>query len=96
MDLLISLIAGALGGNIAGGLLPRLNLGLLINSLSGVLGGALGNHALALLGVGGLAQTPPDSAALDPAALITQLAAGGLGGGACLLAAGLLRNILTR
>ena len=96
MDLLISLIAGAIGGNIAGGLSPRLNLGVLINSLAGVLGGALGGHALGLLGFGGLAQTAPDSAALDPTALATQLAAGGLGGGACLLATGLLRNLLGR
>ncbi len=96
MDLLISLIAGAIGGNISGGLVPRLNLGVLINSLAGVLGGALGGHALGLLGIGGLAQTASDSSALDPTALTTQLAAGGLGGGACLLAAGLLRNLLTR
>ncbi len=96
MDLLISLIAGAIGGNISGGLLPRLNLGLLINSLSGSLGGLLGGHALGLLGIGGLAQTAPDSVSLDPTALTTQLAAGGLGGGACLLAMGLLRNLLTR
>lgn len=96
MDLLISLIAGAIGGNIAGGLMKTLNLGLLLNSLTGVIGGALGAHALGWIGTGGLAQTAPDSAALDPAALTAQLAAGGLSGGACLLAAGLLRNMLTR
>lgn len=96
MDLLISLIAGAIGGNIAGGLFKTLNLGLAINSLAGVAGGALGGHVFGLLGLGGLAQTPADSAALDPAALGAQIAAGGLGGGALLLLAGLLRNVLTR
>ena len=96
MDLLISLIAGAIGGNIAAGLLVSVNLGLLVNSLAGVLGGGLGAHALGWLGAGGLARTAADSAVLDPAALGTQLAAGALGGAACLMAAGLLRNLMTR
>ena len=36
MELIISLIAGAVGGNVAGGLLKNINLGLLGNSIVGV------------------------------------------------------------
>ena len=96
MDLLISLIAGAIGGNIAGGLVPRLDTGLLVNSLLGVIGGAVGGYVLGFLGVGGLAQTAPYDAALDHTALVTEVAAGGIGGAVCLLLAGLLRNMVTR
>ncbi|MGK7654745.1 hypothetical protein ACSQ76_20825 [Roseovarius sp. B08] len=96
MDLLISLIAGAIGGNIAGGLVRTLNLGFLVNSLAGTLGGAMGGQALGLMALGGLAQTAPHDAALDPTALAIELAAGGLGGAACLLVAGLLRNLVAR
>ena len=42
MELLVSLISGAVGGNVAGGLLKNLNQGPLINSISGIVGGGLG------------------------------------------------------
>jgi len=42
MELLISLIAGAVGGNAAGKAIPSLNQGTLINSLSGMAGGGVG------------------------------------------------------
>ena len=37
--LLINLVSGAVGGNVAGGLLKNLNQGTLINSISGIVGG---------------------------------------------------------
>ena len=39
MELIIQLIAGAVGGNVAGKLLPQFNLGTLGNSIAGILGG---------------------------------------------------------
>ena len=39
MELIIGLISGAVGGNVAGGVLKNLNQGTLINSLAGVVGG---------------------------------------------------------
>lgn len=96
MELLISLISGAVGGNIAGGLMKNLNLGLLVNSIAGVIGGGLGGRILSWSGTGGLAQSATPGGALDPTALAGQVAAGGLGGGAVLLALGMIRNIMTR
>jgi len=96
MELLISLISGAIGGNIAGGVMKNLNLGLLINSIAGIVGGGLGGRALSWFGIGGLAQSATPGAALDPGALISQGAAGGLGGEALLLAWGAARNLMTR
>ena len=54
MELIIQLIAGALGGNVAGGLLKNQSLGTLGNSLAGIVGGGLGGQILgSLLGGGG-------------------------------------------
>ena len=50
--LIITLIAGSLGGNLSGVLFRNLNLGLLRNAAYGALGGVLGEFAL-----GGLATT---------------------------------------
>lgn len=52
MEFLISLIAGAVGGNAAGKAIPSLNQGTLINSLSGIVGGGVGGGVvMALVGM---------------------------------------------
>ena len=96
MELLISLISGAIGGNVAAGLLKNLNLGLLVNSLAGIVGGGLGGQVFTWAGFGGLAQSATPNGALDPTALTSQIAAGALGGAALLLALGMMRNLMTR
>ena len=55
MELIISLIAGALGGNADGAVLKNFSLGTLGNSLVGVLGGGLGGQLLTMMGAGGVA-----------------------------------------
>jgi uncharacterized membrane protein YeaQ/YmgE (transglycosylase-associated protein family) len=60
MNLLISLVSGAVGGNIAGGLLKNKSLGTLWNSVVGILGGGIGGALLGLVGggdVGGIIGT---------------------------------------
>lgn len=39
LRLIISLVAGAIGGNLAGSLLKNLNQGTLLNSIAGIFGG---------------------------------------------------------
>ena len=63
MELIIQLIAGAVGGNVAGGLLKNLNQGTLINSIAGIVGGGLGGQILGAL-TGG---------AVDPAAAASEV-----------------------
>ena len=46
VSLLVQLISGAAGGNIAGSLFKNLNLGTLGNSLAGLVGGGLGSNLL--------------------------------------------------
>ena len=76
VTLLIQLISGALGGNVAGALFKNLSLGTLGNSLAGIVGGGLGGQIL-----GSLLNLPavtPDM--LDPMAILGQVAGGGVGG----------------
>jgi uncharacterized membrane protein YeaQ/YmgE (transglycosylase-associated protein family) len=47
MDWLITLVCGALGGNLGGMLFRRLSLGVVLNSIVGILGGAGGMTLMA-------------------------------------------------
>ncbi len=90
MELIISLIAGAVGGNVAGGLLKNLNQGTLINSISGIVGGGLGGTILSAMG----AQAA--GGGLDIASIISQVAGGGIGGGVVLALVGVVRNMMAK
>jgi len=74
--LLIQLISGAVGGNIAGALMKKSTLGTLWNSVAGILGGGLGGQLLGLLGV---ALAP--SGGMDLTSILGSVAGGGVGGG---------------
>lgn len=49
VTLIIQLISGALGGNIAGALFKNISLGSLGNSIAGIVGGGLGGQILGSL-----------------------------------------------
>ena len=91
MELLVSLISGAVGGNVAGGLLKNLNQGPLINSISGIVGGGLGGQILGMLGAGGAA-----SGGMDIGSIIGQVASGGVGGGVVLAIVGVVKNMMAK
>jgi uncharacterized membrane protein YeaQ/YmgE (transglycosylase-associated protein family) len=75
VNLIISLVCGALGGNVAGAVLKDKSLGTLGNSLSGILGGGIGGAILQALGLLG------SSGGLSLASILGDLVSGGLGGG---------------
>ena len=49
IGVIISLISGAVGGNIAGSALKEQSLGTLGNSIAGIIGGGLGGQLLSAL-----------------------------------------------
>lgn len=51
--LILNLLIGAAGGNLAGMALKAKSLGLLLNSVVGILGGGIGFFVLGMLGTGG-------------------------------------------
>ncbi|NRP13792.1 hypothetical protein XMM379_002261 [Aliiroseovarius sp. xm-m-379] len=91
MELVISLIAGAVGGNVAGKTIGSINQGTLINSIAGILGGGLGGQLLSMVGAGGLA-----GGGMDLVGIIGQLASGGVGGGVVLAIVSLIRNAIAK
>ena len=49
LPLIIELVSGAVGGNVAGGLLKNLSLGPVGNSIAGIVGGGVGGQLLGML-----------------------------------------------
>ena len=92
-QLIISLIAGAVGGNGAGAIMKNLSLGTLGNSIVGLLGGGLGTKILEMLMGGGAAAATGD---MDIGSIISSVASGGVGGGVLLAIVGMLKGMMAK
>jgi len=90
MELIIALISGALGGNLAGKLLKKYSLGTIGNSIVGILGGGIGSYLLNQLGVNiGGSET-------NLAGIIGSFVEGGIGGGVLMTIIGLIKGMLNK
>jgi hypothetical protein len=89
-QLIIQLISGAVGGNVAGGVMKNLSLGTLGNSIAGIVGGGVGGQILSAVmgGTGG--------GGLDIGSILTQVAGGGVGGGIALAIVGVVKNMMAK
>ena len=90
LPLIIQLISGAAGGNIAGSLIKGSSLGFLGNSLAGILGGGLGGQ---ILGMIGMAATGGE---MDVTGIISAVAGGGVGGGVVMAVIGLIKQMISK
>ncbi len=93
LGLIIQLVSGAVGGNIAGGLMKKSSLGPILNSVIGILGGGLGGQLLGMLGLGTGAAA---AGGMDVMAIVSQVASGGVGGGVLLAIIGLVKSALAK
>ncbi|HZF15510.1 MAG TPA: hypothetical protein VE046_06175 [Steroidobacteraceae bacterium] len=91
---IIQLASGAVGGNLAGGLMKKFSLGTVGNSIVGILGGGLGGQLLGLLGLGGAGVGTTGS--LDIGSIIASIASGGVGGGVLMAIIGFIRNAMKK
>ena len=89
LPLIIQLVSGAAGGNLAGKLLPKLNLGTLGNSISGILGGGLGGYLLGMLGLG-------TDGGMDVSGILGSVAGGGVGGGVIMAIIGVIKSAMSK
>lgn len=89
-SLIIQLVSGAVGGNVAGALLKKLSLGTTGNSIVGILGGGLGGQLLHMLGVGGGAA----AGGLDIGSIVSSIAGGGVGGAVLMAIIGIIRGLM--
>ena len=91
VSLLIQLVSGAAGGNVAGALLKNISLGTLGNSLAGIVGGGIGGQILAQV-----LHMAPAAGGLDIGSILTQVAGGGVGGGGLMAIIGLVRSMMAK
>ena len=92
MELLLNLLTGAVGGNIAGGLMKNMSLGTLWNSVVGILGGGLGGQILGLLGLTGTG----DLSSMDLGNIIASLGGSTVGGGVLLAIVGAIKKAMAK
>lgn len=88
MGLLVQLVSGALGGNLAGSLMKKFSLGTLWNSVVGIIGGGLGGQLLGLLNIG------TGTGGMDIGSILGSIAGGGVGGGVLLAIVGLIKKAM--
>src|SRR5690349_24411888 len=87
MALILQLVSGAIGGNVAGGLLKNLSLGPVGNSIAGIVGGGIGGQILqAVLGA-----TGTDVGG----GMVGDLTGGGIGGIVLMVIVALIKNAMT-
>ena len=90
VPLIIQVVSGAIGGNVAGSLMKKSSLGTLYNSLAGIVGGALGGQLLGLLGVA------MSSGGTDISSIIASIASGGIGGGVLMAIIGMIKTAMAK
>ena len=90
LPLIIQLVSGAVGGNLAGSLMKNFSLGTLWNSIVGILGGGLGGQDLGLLGVG------DGGGEMDLSGILGSVGSGGIGGGIVMAIVGMIKNAMNK
>ncbi|OUS01493.1 hypothetical protein A9Q86_06860 [Flavobacteriales bacterium 33_180_T64] len=95
LPLIIQLVSGAVGGNLAGSLMKKFSLGTLGNSILGILGGGLGGQLLGMLGLGG-AEVAEATTSMDLSSILGSVASGGVGGGVLMAIVGMIKNAMKK
>ena len=83
LPIIIQLISGAAGGNIAGALMKNLSLGTAGNSIAGIVGGGIGGQLLSMVGAGGMD------------GIVGSLASGGVGGAVVMAVVGVIKKAMS-
>ena len=101
LGLIISLISGAVGGNVAAGLMKNARLDTELNSVVAVLGGGLGSIILGMLDMGGAVAAAGVAGGMDITSIIGEVAGGGrrearggVGGGVLLAVIGIIKSAI--
>jgi uncharacterized membrane protein YeaQ/YmgE (transglycosylase-associated protein family) len=98
---IIQIIAGAVGGNVAGAAAKNYSLGTAGNSIAGAVGGLILGQILSALGIGEPGMVTADGATptaggMDVGALVSQVLGGGVGGAVLTLIGGVVKNMMEK
>jgi hypothetical protein len=102
MGIVTDLIAGGVGGNIAGAILKKYDLGPIGNTVAGLVGGAGGGQLLSMLMSGGAAAAAGAAAAgatgggMDMSSILTNVAGGGVGGAIVMAIVGMIKTQMSK
>src|SRR5580692_11340093 len=99
MPIIIQLISGGVGGNIAGALLKKFDLGPIGNTVAGIVGGVGGGQLLSMLMSGGAAAAASSAASsggMDMSSIIGNVAGGGVGGAIVMAIVGLVKAQISK
>jgi len=92
VGLIIQLISGAIGGNVAGAAMKENSLGTLGNSIAGIVGGGLGGTILqAVLGA-----AASSGGSMDLTSILSNVAGGGVGGAILMAIIGIIKNKMAK
>jgi len=103
LPLIIQLVSGAAGGNIAGSLLKKFSLGAVGNSIAGILGGFGGGKILDMLtgaeGSGDAAAAAAEavtSSGMDMSSILGSVGGGAVGGGLITTIVGAVKGMMNK
>lgn len=91
IPLIIQLVSGAVGGNIAGALMKESSLGPILNSIAGIVGGGIGGQLLALAGI-----IVTSGGGMDLTSILGSIASGGVGGGVLMAIIGVIKKAMAK
>jgi uncharacterized membrane protein YeaQ/YmgE (transglycosylase-associated protein family) len=97
--LIIQLISGAVGGNIAGALMQKFSLGPIGNSIAGIVGGGIGGHLLSMVmssGAASSAASAVSGSGLDMSSILSSVGGGGVGGAVVMAIVGLIKTQMSK
>lgn len=94
LNLIISLVSGAVGGNIGGAAVSEKNLGGIANTIIGLLGGGAGDLILKALGI--IDSTSVPGAGLDLTSILTTIGVSGVSGGALTAIVALIKDAIQK
>ena len=91
ISLIIQVISGAVGGNVAGAAMKESSLGTLGNSIAGIVGGGVGGTLLQMV-----MGTAASGGGLDLQSILANVAGGGVGGAILMAIIGIIKNQMAK
>jgi uncharacterized membrane protein YeaQ/YmgE (transglycosylase-associated protein family) len=98
MGIVTDLIAGGVGGNIAGAVLKKFDLGPIGNTVAGIVGGVGGGQLLGMLMSGGAAAatSAASGGGMDMSSILGNVAGGGVGGAVLMAIIGVIKTQMSK
>jgi uncharacterized membrane protein YeaQ/YmgE (transglycosylase-associated protein family) len=96
MGLVTELVAGGVGGNIAGALLKKFDLGPIGNTVAGLIGGVGGGQLLNMLTAGSAAATAASTGGTDLTSILSNAGGAGVGGAVVVAIIGLIKTQMAK